>query len=113
MSAILPFREFGHVASDVVASIGRRMKSHRRNYATGEAIELTDEFLVGSTPFVRALDAAGFSARDRGATISLIRHGLLVSKGGKSEIVRLEQVEGGVLELALNRVAPYAWELEG
>ncbi len=105
------FHLFGQIAQDVLAATAKRMP-FRRNYATGEPIPLTDDCMADRPALWRALDTAGFDARARGATISLIRHGFLVAKGGRSEIVRIEQVESGVLLRALNRVAPYYWEID-
>jgi hypothetical protein len=104
-------RPFGEVALDVLTDLALRM-GRRRNYGTGEAIPATDDCMAGRPAFWRELDTAGFDARARGASVSLVRHGLLVAKGGRSELVRLEQVEGGVLLRALDRVAPYPWEIQ-
>lgn len=103
-------KPFGEVALDVLTRVAVQMGG-RRNLVTGEPMELTDDVAIGWSPFMRALDAAGFDARSRGATISVVRHGMLVAKGGRSELVRLEQIECGILLRALDRVAPYPWEI--
>lgn len=92
----------------LAASIVDRVKPPIPKPEDVEALDLPIELV-----YERKLRAAAFEAHDRGAEICLIRTGLLVRKGPKSEIVRYDQVASDVLSRALNRVAPHAWEAAG
>ena len=96
-------RAFGENAGGILSGLRDRVRRAAEN-CDDLPIELVYE---------RKLREAAFDARDRGATISLCRGGLLVKKGCKAEIVRFDQVTADVLPRALNRVAPYVWEEAG
>lgn len=71
------------------------------------------EDLPSWTPAIlETLKSAAHDAKDRGAEIAITTRGMLVRKNGKCEIVRFDQIEGGMLHRALDRVAPHAWERE-
>lgn len=74
---------------------------------------LNDDIPSGVPLIVERLRSAAFDAKARGATISIIRSGFLVSAAGKSEIVPWADAECGVLPRSLMRVAPYDSEIYG
>lgn len=76
-------------------------------------VPLTDDIPAHTPALIAQLRHAAFQAKDRGATIAVTTHGMLVRKEGKCELIPFSDVEGGVLDRALNRVAPYDWELDG
>ncbi|MES2903239.1 MAG: hypothetical protein V4696_03555 [Pseudomonadota bacterium] len=83
----------------------RAIREH--GFDIGRGVPSNDEIPSGLPDWQRALRAAAFDARARGAEISLVRSGMIVRKAGASEIVRLDQVEAGILLNALDRVAPW------
>lgn len=62
--------------------------------------------------FMRVLSEAASEAARRGASISVIRQGFIVRKATKAEIVLFEQADVGVLDRALQRVAPLESDLD-
>lgn len=97
-------RRIDEVASTIVQAI-------RPCIEPAPAKEPTDFFPSYDTTWMRRLREAGFDAHRRGATISVIRRGILVQAEGKSELVPFDLIEGGLLMKALNRVAPTPEEI--
>lgn len=94
--SVEPFVTIGEAASRVLASTKEKMMIDASGDSTAEAPR-----------FWRMLRAAALDAKARGATISIIPQGFFVRKAHVMEIVTFEQADVGVLERALDRVAPY------
>lgn len=93
-----------------VTSIG---EAANRVMARTRELMLKSEAHLDAPRFIRLLQSAAIDAKDRAAEIALTTRGFLVRKGCKVEIVTWEQADVGMLNRALDRVAPYPIEISG
>lgn len=94
------------VAAERVVELARNAVAARHEEESAMATIDATKDLPGEAPlWWRMFHAAAWAASRCGVTISIIPHGVLVKHHRKSEIVRWEQVELGVLERAIDRVS--------